>query len=73
MRTSETREPRGKRYYYLAGLAILAVIALGIVFIDQAPWLLIIGGCLMGGFLVDTAVAWSRYRRSTTGNSTNED
>jgi hypothetical protein len=66
MQTSGNQPQRGKRYYYVVIPAILVVIALGIIFIDPAPWLLIFGGVLLGGFIVNVIVDWVRYRRSTS-------
>ncbi len=52
------------KIYFTVVFAVLALgLVLGLVFLDQAPWILILTGCLLGGFLVDALVARARHRR----------
>jgi hypothetical protein len=60
---------RGKRYYYVLVPVLLAIIAAGIIFIDQAPWLLVISGALLGGVIVDAIVDWGKHRGSGDSRS----
>ena len=52
-----------RRLLVLFPIAIVGVV-LGLVFIDDAAWLLIISGCLLGGLIVDALVEWSRFRKN---------
>ncbi len=64
MTDSERTLHRTKIYYSVVFGVLGLGLALGLFFLDQAPWILIITGCLLGGFAVDATLAVVRHRRA---------
>ncbi|WP_344417737.1 hypothetical protein [Amycolatopsis minnesotensis] len=63
MQSPDNESRRHKHYYFVVVAMLVITIALGIVFINQAPWVLILAGVLLGGFLVTAIAEWIKQRR----------
>ncbi|PPK70231.1 hypothetical protein V5P93_000892 [Actinokineospora auranticolor] len=54
---------RGRKYYLIVCPLLLVATVVGILLIERAPWLLILSGTFLGGFIVEGFVDWKRHRR----------
>ncbi|GAA3064350.1 hypothetical protein [Actinokineospora globicatena] len=60
--TSPDHPARGKRYYLISGTVLAVVLVVAITLIDRAPWLLVLSGPFVGGFILNAILDLTKRR-----------